>query len=61
MACPRVGACSMRTPEDPTLSHTLLNLHLLFVELSGFHIHRIDRWREADLKSLDLSKICLSG
>lgn len=36
----------MHAPEHPTLAHTLLNLHSLFVELSGFHIHRIDKGRE---------------
>lgn len=43
MACPGVGACLLQAPGHPTLLHTLLNPYSLFAELSGLHIHRLDK------------------
>lgn len=36
----------MQAGEHPALLHTLLNFRSLFVELSGFHIHRINKGGE---------------
>lgn len=46
MACPRVGACLLQAPGYPTLLHALFNLHSRFVELSGLHVHRLDKGGE---------------